>query len=72
MSLDDKKNYLLETKNQIKAAIQQKGVIVQDTDTFRSYATKIGEIQSGGGHTNIFSTIWETSNNYNKIGRAHV
>ncbi len=67
MSLDDKKNYLLETKNQIKAAIQQKGVIVQDTDTFRSYATKIGEIQSGGGHTNIFSTIWETSNNYNMI-----
>ena len=45
----DKLNYLISTKNAIKQAIIDKGVNVTDTDTFRSYATKIGEIQSGGG-----------------------
>ena len=47
----DKLEYLLETKNQIKQAIIDKGVNVTDTDTFRSYATKIGEIQSGSPST---------------------
>ena len=47
----DKLEYLLETKNQIKQAIIDKGVNVADTDTFRSYATKIGEIQSGSPST---------------------
>ena len=47
----DKLEYLLETKNQIKQAIIDKGVDVTDTDTFRSYATKIGEIQSGSPST---------------------
>ena len=47
----DKLEYLLETKNQIKQAIIDKGVDVSNTDTFRSYATKIGEIQ--GGNDNL-------------------
>ena len=67
MSLDDKKNYLLETKNQIKAAIQQKGVVVQDTDTFRSYANKISEIQSGGSNEDDFWNL-RTLNGHNGTG----
>lgn len=48
MSATEKLNYLKETKNQIKEAIKGKGVSVLDTDPFRSYASKIGQIESGG------------------------
>lgn len=40
---------LAETKTAIKGAIVAKGVQMADTDTFRSYADKIGQIQAGGG-----------------------
>lgn len=40
---------LAETKTAIKDAIVNRGVAVSDTDTFRSYADKIGQIQAGGG-----------------------
>lgn len=45
----EKLNYLMDTKTAIKNALVAKGVSVADSDTFRSYADKIGEIQSGGG-----------------------
>lgn len=48
----DKLSYLLQTKNDIKEAIVEKGVEVAETDTFRSYADKIKNIQSGGGSSN--------------------
>lgn len=48
-SITDKANYLKETKRQIKTAIQDKGVEVSDTDTFRSYAAKINSIETTGG-----------------------
>nr|UVX78852.1 MAG: hypothetical protein [Bacteriophage sp.] len=48
MSLENKLTYLNDTKEAIKQAIIDKGVSVTEADTFRSYATKIGEIQSGG------------------------
>lgn len=44
MSTSDKLNYLIETKNQIKTAIQNKGVSIANDDTFRSYANKISQI----------------------------
>jgi hypothetical protein len=47
MSLSEKFEYLIETKRLIKEAIKAKGVAVSDNDTFRSYATKIGNIQGG-------------------------
>lgn len=47
MAVAEKLNYLLDTKNQIKEAIKEKGVSVQDTDSFRSYAEKIQEIEGG-------------------------
>lgn len=44
----DKLAKLAETKSSIKQAIIDKGVSVSDTDTFASYAGKIGQIQGGG------------------------
>jgi hypothetical protein len=48
MSLEDKLNYLLQTKEMIKNAIIAKGVQILESDTFRSYAQKILDISSGG------------------------
>ena len=48
-SIADKLTYLQETKTAIKNAIVAKGVTIDDTDTFRSYADKIREISGGGG-----------------------
>ena len=48
MSTADKMSYLLETKSQIKNAIVNKGIEVAETDSFRSYAEKIGSIETGG------------------------
>ena len=45
MSIMSKLRYLLETKNAIKEALISKGAIVSATDTFRSYADKIRELQ---------------------------
>lgn len=44
--MNDKLNYLSETKSAIKDAISAKGVSVSENDTFRSYANKIQEISS--------------------------
>lgn len=44
----EKLDYLDETKDLIREAIVAKGVSVSDTDTFRDYADKIGEISGGG------------------------
>lgn len=48
--VDESLELLKETKSNIRSAIEQKGVTVSDTDTFASYATKIGEISSGSGY----------------------
>ena len=48
MAISEKLTYLNETKKQIKNALQSKGVSVSDSDTFRSYAQKISNIQVGG------------------------
>jgi len=43
-TISDKLTYLNATKTAIKEALTAKGVTVADTDTFRSYADKIGTI----------------------------
>lgn len=48
-TIQDKLAYLEDTKEQIKQAIVAKGVSVSESDTFRSYADKIGSIETGGG-----------------------
>lgn len=59
MAISEKLNYLLETKSQIKSAIEQKGVSIADTDSFRSYATKIGQIETGEGTTTPSIEDWQ-------------
>ena len=60
MAIVDKMNYLKETKNQIKNAIIEKGVGIEDTDSFRSYVEKIGQIE-GGTQGGFADYIVETS-----------
>lgn len=43
----DRLNYLRETKQKIREALETKGITITDEDTFRSYADKILEIVSG-------------------------
>lgn len=43
-NINDKLNYLDETKNEIKNALISKGISVENIDTFRSYAKKISNI----------------------------
>lgn len=45
MAIVDKLDYLLETKNQIKEAIKEKGVEVEDNISFRNYANKIRQLE---------------------------
>lgn len=52
----DKLLYLQDTKVAIKNAIVAKGVTVPDGTAFREYATKIGEITTGGGGSEIADT----------------
>ena len=47
-TINEKLNYLSQTKENIKQAIQGKGVEITDSDSFRSYADKIGSIKAGG------------------------
>lgn len=46
-TLNEKLEYLKETKSQIKEAIISKGQPVSSSDTFRSYASKIAAIENG-------------------------
>ena len=52
MSMQNKFAYLEETKRQIRQAIIDKGVSVSENDTFRSYASKIAEIQVNNENVN--------------------
>lgn len=45
MTVAEKLNYLRGTKNEIKEAIKEKGVNVSDADSFKSYASKIGQLE---------------------------
>lgn len=49
MSTQAKLDKILQTKNEIKAAIIAKGVDVSESDTFSSYPSKIASIEGGGG-----------------------
>ena len=44
MATIDKLNYLNETKEQIKDALNNLGAEITDEDTFRSYVDKINEL----------------------------
>lgn len=57
MSISDKLVYLSGTKDAIKDAIEDKGVVVPEETTFREYADKIGEISGGGGGGSSYFTL---------------
>lgn len=46
MNIAEKLNSIIETKENIKEAIQNKGVIIEDTTPFSEYANKINNISS--------------------------
>lgn len=50
-TLKEKLEYIAETKDAIKDAIEAKGVDVSSTATFRSYANSIMDIPKGGLET---------------------
>ena len=54
MPIADKLNYLVETKKQIRNAIQEKGIEVLETDPFKKYSDKIKLIQ-----TSTSSSEWQ-------------
>lgn len=54
-TITEKLDYLRETKSEIRAAIEEKGVTVVDEDTLRSYAEKISMIS--GSSTGSEATI---------------
>lgn len=68
-SIEDKLLYLQQTKSLIKDAIENKGQIISDTDTFRSYVDKINDIDTGNGEVKLFKSLDElTSSTNNKEG----
>lgn len=46
MATIDKLNYLNETKEQIRVALNDLGCEISENDTFRSYVTKINDLYS--------------------------
>lgn len=58
-TITDKLNKLAETKSAIKTAIVNKGVSISDSDTFASYADKIGSIEGG---SSLPDAVFITSN----------
>jgi hypothetical protein len=60
-TISDKLSYLADTKNDIKQAIIDKGVSVSNSDTFRSYASKIAGITTGGSG-DMTKAVYDTNN----------
>ena len=66
-TIAEKLTYLNGTKTAIKNAIINKGVAVSDTDTFRSYASKIESMQTGGGVDVSDTTATASDVKYGKV-----
>lgn len=64
-TISNKIEYLEGTKEAIKTAIKDKGIAVSDTDTFRSYATKISQIDGGSSLT--FDAIYPVGSIYMSV-----
>lgn len=70
-TISDKLTYLEGTKSAIKDAIVAKGVAVLDSDTFRSYADKIGQIESGGGKADA-NNKWVNFNTVSGVQQSDI
>lgn len=60
MATIDKLNYLNETKSQIKSALNDLGAGITNSDTFRSYVTKINELYEEYPAEESISTITQS------------
>jgi hypothetical protein len=70
-TISDKLTYLEGTKSAIKDAIISKGVAVSDSDTFRSYADKIEQIESGGGKADA-NNNWVNFNDVSGVQQSDI
>lgn len=57
MTIQDNLNRIQQAKSDIKAAIESKGVYVDEADKIDIYASKIYEIEQGGGGFNVVDII---------------
>ena len=73
-TLDDKLDYLKETKEQIRQAINSKGQEVSTSDTFRSYATKISAIDTVNNQNKTITTngVYSADAGYTGLGNVTV
>lgn len=67
-TIAEKLTYLNDTKTAIKNSIIAKGVSVSDSDTFRSYAGKIGQISGGAPVTKFGVSIDDIFGNVDENG----
>lgn len=66
--IDRKLNYLNQTKQDIRSAIESKGQVIEDRTTFREYASIINNIPSGSFHNNtILGNINIDSDNIDNL-----
>lgn len=73
-TLDDKLDYLKETKEQIRQAINSKGQQVSTSDTFRSYATKISAIDTVNNQNKTVTAngVYSADAGYSGLGNVTV
>ena len=73
-TLNDKLDYLKETKEQIRQAINLKGQEVSTSDTFRSYATKISAIDTVNNQNKTVTTngVYSADAGYTGLGNVTV
>lgn len=73
-TLNDKLDYLKETKEQIRQAINSKGQEVSTSDTFRSYATKISAIDTVNNQNKTVTTngVYSADAGYTGLGNVTV
>lgn len=62
-TVDDKLEYLMDTKSSIKTAIERKNVVVPSNTNFREYAEKILEIETGVDTTDATAIASDIINN---------
>ena len=55
MSIVNKLNKLIETKEAIKQAIIEKGVSIDDNTVFSDYPAKISSIKAGDGNNTLLN-----------------
>ena len=75
MTISEQLIELSNIKTSIKGAIEDKGVEIPSDSSFASYATFIGDIQTGGNNEDITVTsngVYTAGENYDGLGTVTV